>query len=173
MPAPQEMLAVLGAAVFVVFGWSIRGFLFILPSRVMYFHAWEVFSIFMYMMAFALVESLLLTGGLTALGMALPVKWLRQGFSYKGLLIILVGTVAAIGYQRSLGDDLPPKATLLLWMAAPLLLTLSLFALLYFFPRLSVFLASLAERFTIFAYIYVPLGALGLLVVLLRNILAL
>lgn len=173
LPAYQDMLAVLGAAVFVVFSWSIRGFLFIFPSRVMYFRAWEVFSIFMYMMAFALVESLLVVGGLALLGMALPSKWWREGFAYKGFLVILVGTIAALLYQRSLGDDLPSKVDLLLWTAAPLLLLLGLLALLRFFPRLSVFLASLAERFTVFAYLYLPLGLLGLLVVLLRNLLAL
>lgn len=173
LPARQEMLAILGAAVFVVFSWSIRGFLFVFPSRVMYFRAWEVFSIFMYMMAFALVESLLVVGSLTLLGMALPPKWLREGFAYKGLLILLLGTTTAILYQRSLGDDLPSKANLLWWTATPFILTLGLLALLRFFPRLSVFLASLAERFTVFAYIYLPLGFLGLLVVLLRNLLAL
>jgi|YNPBryBLVA2012_1023415.scaffolds.fasta_scaffold02103_6 hypothetical protein len=167
------MLAVLGAAMFVVFSWSIRGFLFVFPSRVMYFRAWEVFSIFMYMMAFALAESLLVMGGLTLLSAVLPAGWLRQGFAYKGLLILLVGTAAAIGYQRALGDDLPPKETLLLWMAAPLFLLLGLLALPHFFPRLGLFLTSLAERFTVFAYLYLPLGFLGLLVVLLRNILAL
>ncbi len=166
------MLAVLGAAMFVVFSWSIRGFLFVFPSRVMYFRAWEVFSIFMYMMAFALAESLLVMGGLTALSMALPAGWLRQGFAYKGLLILLVGTAAAIGYQRALGDELPPKETLLLWMAAPFFLLLGLLALPHFFPRLGVFLASLAERFTVFAYLYLPVGLLGLLVVLFRNLLA-
>lgn len=173
LPARQDRLAVLGAAVFVVFSWSIRGFLFVFPSRVMYLRAWEVFSIFMYMMAFALAESLLLAGGLTALAMLLPGSWLRQGFAYKGFLTILLGTATAILYQRSLGDDLPPKETLLLWTAAPLVLLLGLLALLHFFPRLGVILASLAERFTVFVYLYLPLGVLGLLVVVLRNLLAL
>ncbi|MFZ5818810.1 MAG: hypothetical protein ACOYYJ_02825 [Chloroflexota bacterium] len=169
LPARQDMFAVLGAAAFVVFSWSIRGFLFVFPSRVMYFRAWELFSIFMYMMAVALVESLMVAGGLIALGMALPPKWLREGFSYKGFLTILVATAAAIFFQRSLGNDLPPKEALLLWMAAPVILLLGLLALPRFFPRLGLFLTSLAERFTVFAYLYLPLGFLGLLVVLLRN----
>ncbi len=173
LPARQDRLAVLGAAVFVVFSWSIRGFLFVFPSRVMYFRAWEVFSIFMYMMAFALAESLLLAGGLTALAMLLPGGWLRQGFAYKGFLVILVGTATAIAYQRWLGNELPDKTILLMWTAAPLTLLLGLLALFHFFPGLGVLLASLAERFTIFVYLYLPLGALGLLVVLLRNLLAL
>jgi len=61
----------------------------------------------------------------------------------------------------------------LLWMAAPVILLLGLLALPHFFPRLGGILSSLAERFTVFAYLYLPLGLLGLLVVLLRNILAL
>jgi len=170
LPACQDVFNVLGAAVFVVFSWSIRGFLFVFPSRVMYFRPWEVFSIFMYMMAVALVESLLVVGGLALLGVVLPSKWLREGFSYKGFLAILVGTAAAIWYQRSLGGDLPPKKTLLLWMAAPLILLLGLLALSHLFPRLGLFLTSLVERFTVFAYLYLPLGFLGLLVVLLRNV---
>lgn len=173
LPARQDVFNVLGAAVFVVFSWSMRGFLFVFPSRVMYFRAWELFSIFMYMMAAALVESLLVVGGLALLGMALPSNWLREGFSYKGFLAILVGTAAAICYQHSLGGDLPPKGTLLLWVTVPLILLLGLLALSHFSPRLRGILSSLAERFTVFAYLYLPLGLLGLLVLLLRNILAL
>lgn len=143
------------------------------PSRVMYYGLWEVFSIFMYMMAFALVESLLVVSGLALLGAILPAPWLRQGFSSKGLLVILVGTAAAIWYQARLGNDLPPKETLAIWAGGVIAILAGLIILSNVFPRLGRFLTAFAERFTVFSYLYLPLGLLGALVVLFRNIFAL
>jgi len=171
LPARQDVITVLSVVVFVVFSWSIRGFLFIFPSRVMYLGAWDILSVFMYMMAFALVESLLILAVLVAVSAVLPKKWLRQGFPYKGLLVTIVGAAAAVWYQGNLGNTLPPGGTLLSWGAVLAILLLSLIIISHSFSRLGQVLTALAERFTIFNYVYLPLGFLGVLVVLLRNIL--
>jgi hypothetical protein len=96
--------------------------------------------------------------------------WLRKGFSYKGFLIILVGSIAAMQYQTFLGKVLPETESTLVWMGMVFSIIVGLCLLFHFVHRLQVLLVSIAERFTVFAYIYIPLGFLGLTVVILRNL---
>jgi hypothetical protein len=137
----------------------------------MYYGVLEIASIFLYVMAFALLESAVITGGLAGLSMILPGKWLREGLAYKGLLAVLVGSSASIMYQAVLGEALPSRESYLYWIGAPLIVLAGLILLCHKLPRLGQILSTIAERFTVFAYLYLPLGILGLIVVLARNIL--
>ena len=130
----------------------------------------ELMGIFSYMMAFATVESLLLFVGLVLTSMLLPRRWLREGFSYKGFLIVLVGSVSAIQYQTFLGKELPEKNVFFLWAGMAIAIAVALCVLSHFVHRLQDILVSIAERFTVFAFLYIPLGILGLAVVAFRNI---
>ena len=71
---------------FVLFGWSIRGFFFEIPSFLLYFGLGDIASILFYMMAFALLESFFVTGGLVIFSMVFPSNWFKSGFGYKGFL---------------------------------------------------------------------------------------
>ena len=59
LPERNEFYAVLGIVIFVVFGWSMRGFLYEVPSFINYFRVGQILAIFAYMMGFALLESFL------------------------------------------------------------------------------------------------------------------
>ena len=170
LPKRQDVLVVLGTIVFAVFSWSIRGFFFVFPSIVMRYATVEIFAIFSYMMAFAFVESTLVFVALVLVSTILPKKWLREGFSYKGFLIVLVGSIAFIRYQTFLGGELPAAKTIFLWVGESILVLICLILLFHFIKWLQAILVSIAERFTVFAYLYIPLGFLGLIVVVLRNL---
>ncbi len=172
------MLQVFGIVLFVVFGWSIRGFFFKVPAFALYFGIGTDLAVLCYMFAFALFESLLVTGALIALASLLPQRSLRDGFAYKSFLIILVATAAMIafenyyrvGYFKDImaGDDssIPP------FVIGVVTSILSLAVLLWLFhikPRLQKYAAFIMEQFSVFMYIYVPLGLLGLIVVIVRN----
>jgi len=122
-------------------------------------------------MTFALMESLLINISLVLISAVFPKKWLREGFSYKGFLVVLIGSIASILYQSFLGAELPEREKYLLWVGVLVFLCMSLFFLFHFVHRLQVGLISIAERFTIFAYVYIPIGFLGLVVVIFRNLL--
>ena len=164
------MVITLGVIVFVVFSWSIRGFFFVFPSIMLRYATGEIFAIFSYMMAFALLESLLIVGGFIVLSAILPKLWLREGFSYKGFLIVLIGSLASILYQAFLGSELPEVWMYYLWAGVLMLLVTGLILLFHFVQRLQVALVSIAERFTVFAYLYVPIGFISLAVVVFRNL---
>jgi len=179
MPARTDCTTVFNIVLFVVYGWSIRGFLFELPSFSLYFHMWDLSGIIFYMFAFALLESIIVTVGLVIAGIVLPANWFKEGFAYKGFLVILVSTAAAILFQYyykiEIFQDLVRNDSSSTW---PLLegfvaAVFVLAALLWFFrnnSRSQDHLLALAEQFRIFAYIYVPLGLIGLMVVAVRNI---
>jgi hypothetical protein len=170
LPARDDVFIVLSAILVAVFSWSILGFLFVYPSLVLRYATLEIFAIFSYMMAFASVESILVFGCLVLVSAILPKKWLREGFSYKGFLVVLIGSIAFIQYQTFLGGELPEVKTVFLWAGSYLFVLICLILLFHFVQHLQTILVSVAERFTVFAYVYIPLGFLGLIVVILRNL---
>lgn len=179
LPARRDALQVFGVVLFAVFGWSIRGFLYKVPSFTLYFGLTSNLAILCYMFAFALLESALVMGFLLVVSAALPSRWFKDGFAYKGFVVILVTTIASIlfeGWYRidffkdlMAGDtsSIPPFAM------GVVLSAILLAALLWIFrvwPRLQTIARFVMEQLSIFTYVYVPLGLLGLVVVLIRNL---
>ena len=169
-PERLEIEAALGFLLFAVFTWSIRGFLSELPSFLLYYTLGNILGIFSYMMAFALLESLLIMGLLLLAAFILPERWLRQHFARKATVLILVVGGAMIYLQTILTFQLPSLKEVALVAGLPLM---SLVVLLYFVnsnQRVQAVLDNILERFKIFSYIYIPLGLIGFFVVIVRNI---
>lgn len=169
-PSRSEAFTVFGIVVFVVHSWSVRGFLYLLPSFLLDYGLGEIFSIFGYMMAFALFESLLVLSGLLALSLVLPVRWFREGFVYKSLLTVTVATISFIVIQSFLKDVVPTLQELALIASLSLLTWVGLLVLSHNFKPSQNVLFSIADRLSIMTYLYVPLGVTGFLTVLLRNL---
>jgi hypothetical protein len=123
------------------------------------------------MMAFAFVESLVATGVLVLLSAMLPSSWLRDGFAYKGFVILVIATIDALAFQKSLGDVYPPARTLLLLSLLPLVLIVVLLLALRSMPRLQNLLINVQDRFLILLFVYIPIGIISLLAVTFRNLL--
>jgi hypothetical protein len=122
-------------------------------------------------MAFALLESLVATGILVLLSAILPLGWLRDGFAYKGFVILAIATVDALIFQRTLGDVYPPTRTLLLLSVVPLMLIVVLLVILRSMPRMQNFLINVQDRFLILLFVYLPIGIISLIAVTFRNLL--
>ena len=179
IPARRELREVFDVVLFSVFGWSIRGFLYKIPAFTLYFGLKNNLAILCYMLAFALLESLVVTAVLMVIGTLLPSRFLKEGFAYKGFLIILVASVALILFQsyyhinffyNILAADysfIPPFIVGLVVSAAFLI---ALFWIFQQRPRFQKYLLSLVEQFGVFTYVYVPLGLIGLIVVIIRNL---
>jgi hypothetical protein len=179
LPGRAEVLSVFNVLIFVVFGWSIRGFLYEIPSFLLYLNLGDMTAVVFYMMAFAFLECVLLTAGLVLVSLILPSTWLRTGFAYKGFLIILVATTGFIlfqGYykvgffQNLINNDYSPFRPVLIGTVLGFVLLVGLFWLFHNRPRLQKYLSGFIDQFSVFSYIYVPLGVIGILVVFVRNI---
>jgi hypothetical protein len=180
LPVGYEIISVFNVLLFVVFGWSIRGFLFELPSFLLDFQLEDIASILFYMLAFALLESLFITAGLVLVSMVFPSNWLKMGFGYKGFLIIFVATIGLILYQgyykngffeTFLKNDYSPLNPLFIGLIVGVFVLIGLFWLFNNKSGLKNYLLIFIAQFSVFAYIYIPLGLIGVLVVIFRNIL--
>ncbi len=178
LPVRTDILKVFNVVLFVVFSWSIRGFLFEIPAFLLYLGLPDISQILFYMLAFALLESILVTGGLVFLSMILPSNWFKSGFAYKGFLIILAATIGLIifqGYykigffQNLIKNDYSDFEPILIGLMISILALSILFWLIHIKPRLQKYLSDLIEQFSVFGYIYLPLGVIGFLVVIMRN----
>jgi hypothetical protein len=165
------MIAVLAVAVFACFSWTLIGFFNKLSSFILYFTPGEIADIFAFMMAFALLESLAVTGLLILLSAVLPSSWLKEGFAFKGFVILLVATATAILLQKALRDYFPSAPVLLTYSLFPFLVTALLVWFIHSRPRLQKILLSIQDRILIMLFIYLPVGVIGLLVVMARDLL--
>ena len=165
------MIAVFSVAVFACHSWTMLGFFNKLSSFILYFTIGEILSIFAYMMSVALLESIAVTILLVLLSVILPPGWLREGFAYKGFVIIAIVTAASILFQKFLPDDYPSTLMLAVSAIVPIVLIVVLIAISQAFPRLRSLLLDIQDRISIILYIYVPIGILSLIVVFIRNLL--
>jgi hypothetical protein len=166
LPRRGEVIAVLGVVVFAVHSWSILGFLNKLSAFILYFRVPEIAEVFAFMMASALLESLLITAVLVLLTLLLPASWLREDFAYKSFVILIVLTGASIYLQRMLRSNWPSPQIVITSWAAPLAGLVLFLVLGHFLPRFKRILLDIQDRLTIMLYVYVPLGILSLFVVI-------
>ena len=175
LPSRQEALTVFSVVLFIVFSWALYRTFWWVPSWLEYLSVWGILVIFAYVAAFALVESLVILALLIGLGLLLPRKIFKDQFIVQGSALSLLLGLGAFLIQRNVGViyRLKLEQTLLypaLILGAAILLV---FISSFLFKRihiLSRFAQAVAERMTIFAYLYVPMGLIGLLVVVIRNL---
>ena len=173
LPHQKEILYVYGGVVFAIYSWAIRGFLYQLSSLRLYHTLGEILAIFAYLMAFALIESLIIMSSLIIAGFILPRKWFREGFVYKGFITTLVAGIAMITLQYylfSLNYEIPPRKVIYLGLGITIILLMALIWVFQNKPQLQKFLLAVQDRLQIFIYFYIPLGVVGLTVVVLRNL---
>lgn len=123
------------------------------------------------MMAFAFLESLVVTGVLVTLSAILPYKWLSDGFAYKGFIVLVMATVAAIILQRTMQGELPSLPILTLIWFTPLVWIAVFIKWVQMKPGVQKILINIAERTSIMLFLYVPIGILSLIVVAVGNLL--
>ena len=176
LPGKQAVLPVFSTLLFFITSWAVYRALWWLPSWLEYLSLWNVSIVLAYTLSYALIESALMTGVFLLVCGLLPGRWFKEQFLAQGAALAGVLSAGAVLLQRRIGVIFDLDLTGLL--AAPaLVLTASLglifvtAALFRRWPRLRSLVEGLAGRMTTFAYIYVPLGIIGLAVALLRNLL--
>lgn len=122
-------------------------------------------------MAFAFLESLLVMAVLIALSAILPSQWLRDGFIYKGLIVVGMATLASIVLQRTLQGKLPTDPILTLIWFTPFVWAIIFIILAGRKPRVQNILSNIAERLSIMLFLYIPIGLISLIVAAIRNFL--
>ena len=168
-PDHREVTLVFSAVVFAVFTWAVRSFIYKFPAFILYYGVLDLFSILAYLLTFALLESLLVTALIVGLAALLPGSWLKQGFAYKGFLTVLVAAVATIYIKETMTNQ-PTVKFLATAFGTAFAIWIGLLLLAHFWLPLQRIVLDLADRISIFLYIYLPLGLVSVSVVLIRLI---
>jgi len=166
---------VFSVIVFIVFSWTLYRVFWWVPSWLEYLSIWNILIIVAYVLAFALFESLAVMGLIVILGLLFPKHTFKDQFIVQGSAISAALGVIAFLVQRKV--SLIYKLELWQTLAYPTLiflgtaiLVLMLSVIFKRFNLLTRLVLAVAERMTIFVYLYVPLGLIGMLVVVARNL---
>lgn len=167
LPARTEIFLVLSMAAFVIFTWSLRAFFFGIPAFLLSQTPGEILVILFYMLAVALLETILVTFSLAGLAIILPGGWLKEGFSYKASFFIVASAAIFIHLQYVLTNQ-PTVNFLLRELGLMLALWLIPTLLTRYIGVVRKIVLDVLDRLTIFSYLYLPLGAISLIVILIR-----
>ena len=175
LPTRQEIIPVFSSIAFIFFSWSLYRMFWKVPSWLYYLNIKEVLILAAYVLAFALFESLVALGFIVLLCMFLPTRRFKDKFAIQGSTAALLIGAGAVALQRKIGVIYDLEAwQILAYPALALALLVGLIlAASYIYDRfqpLARLASALAERMTVFAFIYAPLGLIAAVVVLLRNI---
>ncbi len=153
-----------------VFFWVTLSFLDGLPAMLLRHSLWDIAGVASYVFAFALLESLVFMLPFLLMAFVLPVKFSRAHFVALGSLIALITGIwgmyvnkRGFYYGAVTGDMFLTGLVLyLISIVIPSLLVLR-------YPRFEQGVKSFVERFSVLAYIYLPLACIGVVIVLIRN----
>lgn len=169
LPARNEFFPTLSVATLLVFSWELRSLFYNAPAFFLSYSLGEFLSIAAYMLATALIETLLVTSFVVLLAFVLPGAILRNGFAYKASFLLVAIAIVFIYLQFNMTNQ-PKMGFLLTQLVLILVLWLIPVLLVQFIQPVRNFILDLFDRLTIFSYVYLPLGILSLLVVIVRVI---
>jgi hypothetical protein len=175
LPSRQEATTVLSVVVFIIFSWTLYRMFWYVPSWLEHLSIWSVATTAAYVLSFALLESIIVFVLVCSLSLVFPRRIFKQQFTAQACSIVAGLSVGAYLLQRKM--KLIYRLSYLELLVYPVMILLCLVILIlilyYIFKRfeyIARFIRLLAERMTVFLYVYVPLGLLGWLVVIFRNI---
>lgn len=174
IPDRYSVFAVYGVSVFVVYGWSVMVSFWQLPSWIFSLNLSQIFSVYAYTFAFDFLESAMLWFSLLTFAVILPRSWWCIGFAAKGTLaiIILIASIALnTHYYWVEGGPKVFVSIQMIWWVITLLFTLIATWAVHRVTWLRAGLEDFADRCLVFVYIYLPLTAISLCLVIGRNIL--
>jgi hypothetical protein len=170
LPSFNQTLSAYAVIAFMLFAWALLWFFWNIPSWIKFMTLGYLLATLSYPMAASFLESLTILVLLLIPAMILPAGWFRERFAARGsaVTIGLLGVIMLRDYLI-VADYFFLKPLPIFWLTSALLTALLLF-LAVKFQRMEKALTLLAERLTIFLYIFVPLSVISLLAILVRNI---
>jgi hypothetical protein len=173
MPKAQELAAVYGTIVLILYGWTIYWYTWKLPSWLYFMTLGEMLGAYSYALVVNFLESLIVLFLPVFLCVILPARWFREKFVSRSVALVIPLFIALMYYLSVITSlqNLPPGlGRMSLLVLVGIAFVSFLFGRITFLRRI---LEEIASRAVIFLYIFMPLSALSILVVLVRNLLRL
>jgi hypothetical protein len=170
IPKAAHIAAVYAVIMFIIYSWTLLWFFWKYPSWSYFMNIGEILGVLAYSLANCFAESLVVLIFPVLAAVFLPKKWFYDGFIARGMALVLpiLGYMIYIAYQTDGALDYPSQA--LDW--APVILAAT-FLLVFLVGRISFLrraLEALADRMTIFIYIFLPLSIISIIVVAIQLI---
>jgi hypothetical protein len=175
IPDRKQVFPVFSLIVFFVFTWALYCVAYQVPSWLGYLSIWNVVTLVIYVLAFALFESVIVLGFLLLICLVIPARFFKEIFIAQGSAIVVVISGVALLIQLNIGvlyafEFWQSIIFILLFLIALAAIVLLFASLIWRFNRLQSQLEALANRMVVFGYFYLTCGLLSLVVVLMRII---
>jgi hypothetical protein len=170
MPTSQQLVPVYGVIVLIVYGWTIYWYLWKLPSWLYFLTLGEMAVAFAYAMVVNFLESILVLIVPVLLCLLLPSRWFRDQFVAQGTALVICSLAALIKY---LGVIITLQAIPAEMGVSALLVIVGIVSVVFLVGRIGFLrnmVSEIANRTTIFLYVFLPISAISILVVVGRNL---
>ena len=168
IPKAAQIAAVYAVIMFTIYSWTLLWFFWKYPSWAFFMNIGEILVELAYSLANCFAESLVVLIFPVFLAVILPKKWFYDSFIARGVALVLpiLGYMMVLAYQINGELDYPSEA--LNWAPIVLAVTLLLVFLAGKPGLLRKALEAVADRMTIFIYLFVPLSILSIVVVVIQ-----
>lgn len=171
IPDKGSIVTVYAVAVFLVYTWTLFTSFWKLPSWLFFLKAGEIISVYAYAFLVNFTESILLLLVVLLPNIVFPRRWWMDAFIPRGVVLMLIILGSAVAHS-SLYNSPDLRETFvngqLNWWIGTLLIAVFLTWIAGRVKWIRQGLESLADRFVVFLYIYLPLTVVALLIVLAR-----
>ena len=168
IPSIREITWVYGIVVLLIYGWTIYWFLWKLPSWLFYLTITEILTMFCYSMMVNFLESLTLIVGVVCSYELLPKSWMENRFVSTGAITATVVCAFLANFPIQ-SPDAFSYAPLLRYGMICVIATIGA----NWIGRNHIvanWIDAFAERTVVFLYLSIPISAISMLVVLIRNL---
>ena len=170
IPKLEEIAPVYAVIVMMIYPWTLTRFFWKLSSWILFVSVGDLAAFFAYMVFVNLLESILVLLVPLAMSIILPRKWFYDRFKTRSISLVLFGLGYLIYLNKNLHANSPFPLTLVRWIP---MVVVAILVLVFLVDQVGFFrrvLEELANRLTVFLYISIPISAISLLVILIRNI---
>jgi len=170
IPKLQDIAPVYAVIVMMIYPWTLARYFWKLSSWILFASVGDLATFFAYMLVVNLLESILILLVPLALSIILPKKWFYDRFKTRSVALVVFGLGFLIYLNKNLHADAPFPLALVRWIPIALVAILVLVFLVDQVDFLRKALEEVANRLTVFLYISIPISAIAILVVLIRNL---
>jgi hypothetical protein len=174
LPDRQSILGVYAVIVFLVYSWTLFTSFYKLPSWMFYLTIGQILSVYAYAFSVDLLESILALAVVLFLDLTLFLALRNmkefQSRSILVVLVVLISFMLRLNMFQSYDDIQLFLSGEMTWWAITLPLALITAVIVPRNKWIRRVIETIADRATVFLYIYLPLSLVSLVTVLIRNI---
>lgn len=173
-PDYQNLIGLYALIVLMVYSWTLFTSFYKLPSWMLHFTTIQIIAIFAYAFSLNLLESLFVLFGLFFLNYTIFVSLKNreefQARSFLTALVLLASSMQRLILFQEYSDVAAFVSGEFTWWITTITIGLPLVILIPKIKKVRDLIRNLADRATIFLYVYLPLSFISILIIIIRNI---